>query len=284
MTELILLVAGTCFGLGLTALALGIAGQDRDDGSVFRRRRWWTGNRRGVARWSMACGAGAIGWLVTGWPVVGIAVAAMAGVVPWLFGTGRLAARQIERLDALEDWLRSVSDVLRAGNAGLVGALQDSAGEVSPAIATEVVALAQRLRTWDFTDALLQFAEDVDDQLGDAAAAGLCVAHQQGAGTADLLVTLAQQLSADVAARREAEAERARRRSAARILLGLWAVMFVSFTVFGSDSYTAVYDSFSGQVVLALVLGVVGVAVEWLRRLGVEPPSPRFLGSGKETP
>jgi tight adherence protein B len=53
--------------------------------------------------------------------------------------------------------------------------------------------------------------------------------------------------------------------------------MFVGFAAFGSDSYTSVYSSVGGQLVLALVLGVVGVAVVWLRRLGVEPPAPRFL-------
>jgi Flp pilus assembly protein TadB len=281
MTEFILALAGGGAGLGVTLAALGLYGLGPDGAPAFRRSRrlvaWWLARPRSSVRWAVACGAGALVWLVSGWPVAGIAVAAAGVFLPWLFGAGKLATERIERLEALEDWLRGLADVLRAGNAGLVGALQGSANDAPPAISAEVTTLGQRLRTWDVADALLQFADDIDDQIGDAAAAGLCVAHQQGTGTAELLTTLAQQIAADVAARRDAETERARRRSAARILLGLWAVMFVGFAAFGSDNYTSVYSSVGGQLVLAVVLGVVGVAMVWLRRLGVEPPAPRFL-------
>lgn len=281
MTEFVLTVAGAGAGLGFTLIAFGLYGREQDAEPdavpAFRRGHRWL-RSRGSARWSLACGAGALVWLISSWPVAGIAVAAAGAFLPWLFGAGKLATQRIERLEALEDWLRGLADVLRAGNAGLVGALQGSAHDVPPAISAEVTTLGQRLRTWNVDDALLRFADDIDDQIGDVAAAGLCVAHRQGTGTAELLTTLARQIAADVAARRDAEAERARRRSAARILLGLWTVMFVGFAAFGSDSYTAVYSSVGGQLVLALVLGVVGLAVVWLRRLGVEPAAPRFLG------
>ncbi len=278
MTEFVLALAGAGAGLGITLAVLGLYGREPNGLPAFRRgRRWLAVRRRSSARWGLACGAGALVWLVSGWPAAGIAVATAAAFLPWLFGAGKVAAQRIERLEALEDWLRGLADILRAGNAGLVGALQASANDVAPAIRAEVTTLGQRLHTWDVADALLHFADDVDDQIGDAAAAGLCVAHQQGTGTAELLTTLARQIAADVAARRDAETERARRRSAARILLGLWAVMFVGFAAFGSDSYTSVYSSVGGQLALALVLGVVGLSVVWLRRLGVEPPAPRFL-------
>jgi tight adherence protein B len=130
---------------------------------------------------------------------------------------------------------------------------------------------------------LLSFADDLDDEVGDAAAAGLCVAYAQGSGMVDLLRTLARQLANDVAARRDAEAERARRRSAARILLGLWSAMFIGFAIFGSSSYTSVYDNAGGQIVLAVILGVVGLAVVWLRRLGLEPRAERFLTAEERT-
>ncbi|MGW5715127.1 type II secretion system F family protein [Amycolatopsis sp. NPDC003865] len=277
MTEFVLTLAGAGIGLGITLAVLGIHGLEPNELPAFRRSRRLLSRRRSSGRWALACGVGAIVWLVSGWPVAGIAVAAAGAFLPWLFGAGKIAAQRIERLEALEDWLRRLADVLRAGNAGLVGALQGSAHDAPPAISAEVVTLGQRLRTWDVADALLQFADDLDDQISDAAAAGLCVAYRQGTGTAELLTTLARQIAADVAARRDAETERARRRSAARILLGLWAVMFAGFAAFGSDSYTTVYSSVGGQLVLALVLSVVGVAVVWLRRLGVEPPVLRFL-------
>ncbi|MBE8519350.1 type II secretion system protein [Amycolatopsis sp. H6(2020)] len=277
MTEFVLTLAGAGIGLGITLASLGIHGLEPNERPEFRRSRRLLARRRSSARWALACAAGALIWLVSGWPVAGIATAAAGVFLPWLFGAGKLAAERIERLEALEDWLRRLADILRAGNAGLVGALQGSAHDAPPAISVEVVTLGQRLRTWDVADALLQFADDLEDQIGDVAAAGLCVAYRQGTGTAELLTTLARQVAADVAASRDAETERARRRSAARILLGIWAVMFVGFAAFGSDSYTSVYSSVGGQLVLTAVLGLVGVAVVWLRRLGVEPPAPRFL-------
>jgi tight adherence protein B len=278
MTEFVLALPGAGMGLGVALAVLGIHGREPGEVPAFGRGRRWLRVRRGSsAWWGLACAAGALVWLVSGWPIAGIAVAAAGAFLPWLFDAGKLAAQRIERLAGLEDWLRGLADVLRGGNAGLVGALQSSVDDVSSAIRVEVTTLGQRLRTWNVTDALLRFADDVDDQIGDVAAAGLCVAHQQGTGTAELLTTLARQVAADVAVRRDAEAERARRRSAARILLGLWAVMFVGFAAFGSDSYTSVYSSVGGQLALGLVLAVVGLAMVWLRRLGVEPSAPRFL-------
>ncbi|MGC7096762.1 type II secretion system F family protein [Amycolatopsis lurida] len=225
----------------------------------------------------MAAIVGAALWLVTGWPVAGLAAAAFVVGLPWLRSSSTAAARRIERLEALEDWLRHLADVLGAGSVGLVSALQGSAPDAPAAISTEVAALAQRLRTWTVQTALLTFADDLDDQVGDTAAAGLCVAHQQGAGVAELLKTLASQVADEVNARRTAEAERARRRSTAQILLGLWAAMFTGFATFGSSAYTSAYDSPLGQLVLALVVGLVAGAAVWLRRLGIEPAAPRFL-------
>ncbi|WP_216216895.1 type II secretion system F family protein [Amycolatopsis aidingensis] len=284
MVEFALAVLGAGTGAGLTLVLAGLLGRDEDDRPAFRRSRdlraWWA--RRPHAerwRWPLGAATGAAAWLVTGWPVAGLAVAGLVVFLPWLFSAGTIARRRIERLDAIEDWLRHLADVLGPGHVGLVSALQGSAREAPAAIAVEVNTLAQRLRTWDVQRALLAFAEEIDDQVGDAAAAGLCVAHQQGAGVARLLQRLASAVADEVTARRSAEAERARRRSTARILLALWALIFTGFAAFGSGTYTSLYDTTTGQLVLGLVLALVGLAAVWLRQLGVEPSAPRFLAS-----
>ncbi|WP_370942018.1 type II secretion system F family protein [Amycolatopsis sp. cg5] len=225
----------------------------------------------------VAAAVGAAVWLVTGWPVAGIAVTTLVAFLPWLFAAGTIAAERIEQLEALEDWLRHLADVMGPGNIGLVSAITGSAHDVPPRIASAVTTLAQRLRTWDVQAALLAFADEIDDQIGDAAAAGLCVAYQQGSGVADLLKTLATQVAEEVTARRATEAERARRRSTARILLGMWAAMFTGFAVFGSTTYISAYNTAIGQIVLAVILGMVGASAVWLRQLGIEPRAPRFL-------
>jgi tight adherence protein B len=283
MNELILATAVLLGGLAVALAVAGISGRDEPQRPTFRQARRWRPDRRGSLRGGVAVGLGAGTWLASGWPVAGLAVAALVVLWQWLFGARQAATHRIERLEALADWLRSLADVLQAGSAGLVGALQGSAPDAPLAIAGEVTTLAQRLRTWDVPKALLSLADDLDDEVADAAAAGLCVAYAQGSGMVELLRTLARQIADDVAARRDAEAERARRRSAARILLGLWSAMFIAFATFGSSSYTSVYDSAGGQIVLAVILGVVGLAVVWLRRLGLEPRAERFLTAEERT-
>jgi len=277
MNELILAAAVLLGGFAVTLFVAGISGRAEPQCPAFRQPRRWRPDHRGSLRGGVAAGLGAATWLASGWPVAGLAVAALVILWPWLFVAGQTAAQLIERLEALAGWLRGLADVLQTGSAGLVGALQGSAPDAPPAIAGEVTTLAQRLRTWDVPKALLSLADDLDDEVADAAAAGLCVAYTQGSGMAELLRTLARQIADDVAARQDAEAERARRRSAARILLGLWSAMFLAFATFGSSSYTSVYDSTGGQIVLAVILGAVGLAVVWLRRLGLEPRAERFL-------
>ncbi|MFE5564723.1 type II secretion system F family protein [Amycolatopsis japonica] len=281
MPEFVLVLLGLGLVGGLALAVVGVFGRQRTlrfQPKIPRRRRG--------ARWRgpLALSAGAMVWLASGWPVAGVAVAIFVVFLPWLFSAGAVAQHRIERLEALESWLRRLSDAVAAGNTGLVSAVQGSTRDAPPVLARELTTLAYRLRTWDVQDALLAFADDVDDQIGDAAVAGLCVAYRQGSGVAALLRALARQVAVEIVARRTAESERARRRSTARVLLGIWAAMFLGIALFGSSMYTAAYGTPVGQAVLAVVLGLVGASAVWLRRLGLEPPAARFLvGSGRRT-
>lgn len=276
MSELLVALTGLGFAAGLTAVLTGFLGTTTD------RAAWQPhlGRLRFARRHLVAAAIGGVLWLVSGWPVVGVGGAAAVIFLPWLASAGRVSAARIARLEAIETWLRSLADLLGPGHIGLTSAIQTSAREAPMEIASEVRTLAQRLRIWEFRQALLEFADDLDDRVGDIAAAGLCVAHHYGTGAAELLTALARQVSAEVGARRAAEVDRARRRSTARILLGIWALMFLGFVLLSGSTYTGVYNTVGGQAVLAAVLGLVGAAVVWLRRLGVEPKPPRFLRTG----
>ncbi len=276
MNELLVALTGLGFAAGLTAVLAGFRGTTPDHPARSRHLRRLRFTRRHLA----ATGTGGVLWLVSGWPVVGIGGAAAVIFLPWLVSAGRVSAARIARMEAIESWLRRLADLLGPGHIGLATAIQASAREAPPEIASDVCTLAQRLRSWEFRPALLEFADDLDDRVGDIAAAGLCVAHHYGAGAAELLNALARQVSDEVGARRTAEIDRARRRSTARILLGIWALMFLGFALLGGTTYTGVYNSAGGQAVLAGVLALVGAAVAWLRRLGVEPKPPRFLSAG----
>ena len=75
-----------------------------------------------------------------------------------------------------------------------------------------------RLRArWATEDALRAFADDLDDATGDVIAANLILgARRRGAGLASVLDGLAESVAADVRARREIEADRAKPRATAR--------------------------------------------------------------------
>ena len=105
-------------------------------------------------------------WLASGWPVGGLLAGLAVIGVPWLlaqFSTGNAA---VERLEALQEWVRRTSDVLAAGG-GLEQTLIRSARTAPEPIAAEVATLAARLQArWPTSRALLAFADDLDDAAG----------------------------------------------------------------------------------------------------------------------
>ncbi len=97
------------------------------------------------------------------------------------------------------------------------GAGRDPALDPGPDPA-EVHRLVARLRArWVTEDALRAFADELDDSTGDLVAANLILgARRRGAGLASVLEGLAESVAADVRARRQVEADRAKPRATAR--------------------------------------------------------------------
>ena len=91
-----------------------------------------------------------------------------------------------------------------------------------------------RLRArWVTEEALRAFADDLDDATGDLVAANLILgARRRGAGLASVLEGLAESVAADVRARRQIEADRAKPRATARwvtlITVGVLVVLALS--------------------------------------------------------
>src|SRR5689334_17828631 len=88
----------------------------------IRLRRFWVGPGRTARQRAMhqslliaALIAGAVTWLVTGWPVGGIIVALAIPGIPWLFSASNAEKRAVARLGALEAWTRRISDYVRNG-------------------------------------------------------------------------------------------------------------------------------------------------------------------------
>ena len=215
--------------------------------------------------------------LLTGWVIAFVLVPAAIIGIPLLL-TPPPAAASIEKLEALEEWTRSLSGKLTAGQS-LRSALIKSLQSTPQPIEREVGLMVSRL--WNNTssteDVLRAFAEDLSDSTGDVVASQLILAAS-GRGQAGLsksLDALAETVAADVRARRQIAADQAKPRTTARtvtvITLGVLGIL--AFT----GDYIEPYGTPLGQVVLAVLLAAYVATLLWMRRMAVAKPLPRFL-------
>lgn len=218
---------------------------------------------------------GCLAWLVTGWALALVAVPLACVGVPMLLSNSGAAAR-IDRLEAMEEWTRSLSGVLTVG-IGLEQALVATERSTPSAIRPEVQRLVARLRSrWNTEEAIRSFADELDDATGDLVAANLILAaRRRGAGLAQVLESLAESVSADVRARRQIEADRAKPRATARwvtiISVGVLVILAISGT------YVEPYRSPLGQVILVTLLTAYVATLVWMKRMAIGKPLARFL-------
>ncbi|MBC7633560.1 type II secretion system F family protein, partial [Aeromicrobium sp.] len=228
-------------------------------------------------------GAGIVVLLVTGW-VLSLVVVPVAFVgLPVLLSSSSASA-QIERLEGMEEWTRSLSGVLTVG-VGLEQALVATLRSTPVAIAPEVTRLVARLRArWVTEDALRAFADELDDATGDLVAANLILgARRRGAGLASVLEGLAESVATDVRARRQVEADRAKPRATARLVTIISVCVLVILGV--SGTYVEPYQSPFGQLILTALLSAYVATLIWMKRMAIGRALPRFLSptSASET-
>ncbi|MCL1870586.1 MAG: type II secretion system F family protein [Promicromonosporaceae bacterium] len=271
-----LIVSGTMLGLSIAWLVIALRPQ-RDDGDQVVRRH---GRLSRVTRQTwILLGVGVVGgvvtWLITGWLIALVVVPVGAVGLPLLL-TNAAAGAQITRLEAMEEWTRSLAGVLTVG-VGLEQALGSTLRSVPPAIAPEVRRLVARLRARGNTEeALRAFADELDDATGDLVAANLILgARRRGAGLASVLQALAESVAADVRARRQIEADRAKPRSTARWVTIISTGVLVVFTL--SGRYVAPYATPIGQVILVVLVSAYIATLLWMKRMATGKPAPRFL-------
>jgi Flp pilus assembly protein TadB len=224
-----------------------------------------------------ALAAGVLAWLVTGWLLAIAAVPVAALGLPMLLSSGSAASR-IERLEAMEEWTRSLAGVLTVG-VGLEQALVATVRSTPAPIAPEVARLVARLRArWVTEDALRAFADELDDSTGDLIAANLILgARRRGAGLSSVLEGLAESVAADVRARRQVEADRAKPRATARWVTLISSGVLVILAV--SGAYVEPYRAPLGQVVLVTLLTAYVATLVWMKRMAAGRDLPRFLAS-----
>ncbi|WP_407343391.1 type II secretion system F family protein [Pengzhenrongella phosphoraccumulans] len=220
-------------------------------------------------------GGGLIAWWMTGWVLAVVIVPVAVIGLPALVAAPEAKA-QIARLEAMEEWTRSLAGVLTVG-LGLEAALLASLRSAPKAIEPEVNRLASRLRSrWRTEDALRAFADELDDATGDLVAANLILAsRKRGAGLASVLEGLAESVAEDVRSRRQVEADRAKPRATARWVTIISVAVLTVLSV--ASNYTANYASPLGQVVLALLLATYVAVLVWMKRMAAGKDWPRIL-------
>ncbi|MER6117943.1 type II secretion system F family protein [Streptomyces sp. NPDC001743] len=234
---------------------------------------WWA---RGQARMAGAAVAGLGVWLFTSWLTGGLITVAVVLGLPWLLNTSGSGKSQIDKLEAIEEWVRRMSDIHTVG-VSLEATIQRSLETVPKAIREEVQLLVSRQQAgWVPQDAYRAFADDLNDSMVDEVAA-LLILHveDRGSGLSKAMRELADALQHEVLARREVEADRQKPRTNDR-----WVTIFC-LGIFGitafSGTYVEPYNTVTGQLVLAFVAVAFVLVKIWMRRMAILEPAPRFL-------
>lgn len=278
MIALLPALAGALVVAGVIGLAVGLRPTaapepERVRPSYLTRAR--SVSRRTRILLAVGLCVGVLAWLVTGW-VLAVVLAPVAAVGLPMLLTSPPAAERIERLEAMEEWTRSLAGVLTVG-VGLEQALVATLRSTPQPIAVEVNRLVARLRArWATEEALRAFADELEDSTADLVAANLILgARRRGAGLASVLEGLAESVSADVRARRQVEADRAKPRATARWVTMISASVLVVLAA--SGTYVAPYRSALGQVILVALLSAYVATLVWMRHMAIGRALPRFL-------
>lgn len=278
MSLLAALFGGTLM-LGILLIAVGARRTEPALPSP-RARRWvparWAALPQTTRRLLLAgLAGGAVAWLVTGWLIAVPLVPLLVVGLPALLRPPSPGA-SIPRLEALQEWTRSLAGVLTVG-VGLEQALIASARSAPTPIAAEVTGLAARLRARTPTsEALRWFADQLADPTADLIVLSLTrAATKRGQGLAAILESLAGSVAHEVSIRRSVEAERAKLRTTTRAVTAI--TLLVMGGLFATGTYVAPYRTLVGSLVLALLLGCYLGALLWMRRLGAAPVPSRLI-------
>lgn len=278
---LVTVILGAVVGFGITLLIVAVRPAPPAEARPSRRThvaRRGLDDRLGLLNLRIVIGVvcGVIVGLVTRWPAAAVFCAAGGFMLPSFLGGRESRARQVARIEGIASWAEMLRDTL-AGAGGLEQSIVASAGVAPEAIRPEVLRLAARIEHDRLSVALRDFADDLDDPIGDLVVASLVLAADRSPKRlGNLLGTLADSARSEADMRLRVDAGRARTRTSVRVVT-ITTIVFTLGLVFLNRSYLEVYGTALGQLVLVFVGLLYTVAFLWLARAARFRTSERFL-------
>lgn len=224
---------------------------------------------------------GLLAWLITSYFALLFVVPAIIFIGPALIPRST-AKETIQRLEAMQEWARSLSGLLGAG-AGLEQAIIASNKSAPAPIKKEVNLLTARLNAGiNVNKALEMLGDDLNDETGDLLAGSLIISsRRRGSGLATVLDECANTIAEDVAVKRQIEAEREKPRSNARWIAIIQIIVLASMFIF-TPEYVAPYKTPVGQAVLLLFSSIFIMALYLMNKMTKPKQGIRLLKSNKE--
>ena len=276
---LLAVVAAGGLGGAVLLLVAGVRGTDVDPTRPpGRLRRLVAAPRSPLLGLRLAGGllAGVLVGVVTGWPVAAAGLGGLVVFWPALMGGSADVRLQIVRLGAVVSWCEALRDTTM-GHAGLEQAIPVTAANAAPAIRPALARLTGQLRAnVPLEQALADLAADLDHCADLIIAALQMNALRRGDGLAGVLTNLAVAGREELDLRRKVTAGRPGDRRAVQLMVGIVAAV-ASFLMLFSPTYTAPFATVTGQLVLALVLGLFAASFGWMRSLSRPAPATAYL-------
>lgn len=231
---------------------------------LTRRPTGAAGRRRDVLL-VIGIAGGVVAFALTGWLLAVVVVPVAVVGLPLLLASP--PNRDIDLLEALDRWVRTLSSTLPTGKS-ITDAVRTSRRTAPPLLADHVNLLVARLDDrWTSRDALMAYADALDSPDADAVVAALVLAsHRGGLGASTTLTALSDSIQDRLSALREIEAERSKPRIVVRQITVITVVVLGLALVLGRQFFEP-YGTPLGQAILAVLLSIYIASLVMLRRM-----------------
>lgn len=228
-----------------------------------------------LARWGVVAAVSLLATWYTGWLLMVLVVpAAVLGLPKLLSEPPR---REIELLEALDRWVRTMAATMASGKS-ILDSLRLSTRQAPAQLQEPLVTLVRRLDDrWTPTQALRALADDLDSPDADAVIASLILATDRGGGGASTtLNALADSIQSRLAAMREIDAERSKPRVVVRQVTMVTSTVLVAAMLFSRDFFEP-FSTPTGQAILAVLIAAYVGSLVALRQMTLPRRRERIL-------